>query len=112
MHLSQQRLITHIKSLEDTVIALSDSENDSVNYNRAQKIAKLIKRKRQEKKTSCTDESDASEENNTRKRAPRFRKQFKGNALRHCSLEMSKENQNKDSSNQEEDDGENTIENE
>ena len=41
----------HINTLEDTVIALSDSEDNSVSYRKAQKMAKQIKRKRQEKKT-------------------------------------------------------------
>ena len=33
---------------------------DSVQHNRAKKIAKKIKRKRQEKKAECADESDGT----------------------------------------------------
>ena len=60
----------HINTLEDTVIALSDSEDDSVSYRKAQKMVKQIKRKRQEKKIYYTDESDTSEESHSKKRAP------------------------------------------
>ena len=74
LHSSQQQLSARVQSLEDAGIALSDSENDSVSCNRSQKIAKNVKRKRQEKKTRHTDESNTSEENNTRKRVPQFRK--------------------------------------
>ena len=42
------------------MIVLSDSENDSVQCNRAKNIKK-IKRKRQEKRVDCTDESETSE---------------------------------------------------
>ena len=41
LYSSQQQLIMHTQSLEDTVIALSNSENDLVNYDRAQKIKKV-----------------------------------------------------------------------
>ena len=61
---SQSQLIAHITLLEDTVIALSDSEDDSIIYRKAQKMAKKIKRKRQEKKTYYTDDSETSEESN------------------------------------------------
>jgi len=78
----------HINMLEDIVIVLSDSEDDSVSYRKAQKMAKQIKRKRQEKKTYYTDESDTSEESQSKKRAPHFRKQNKGNTPHYYSLDI------------------------
>ena len=78
----------HINALEDTVIALSDSEDNSVRYRKAQKVAKQIKRKRNKKKTYYTDESDTSEESQKKEQALRFRKQNKGNTLRYYSLEI------------------------
>ena len=42
-------------------------------------MAKKIKRKRQEKKTYYTDNSETSKESNERRRAPRFRKQPREN---------------------------------
>ena len=67
LHLSQQQLVTHMQSLEDTAIASSDSKNESVQCNRANKLVKKIKRKTQVKKIDCTDESDASEENDRKR---------------------------------------------
>ena len=40
LHSSQQQLITHIQSFEDTVIELSNSENESVSCNRAKQNSK------------------------------------------------------------------------
>ena len=82
----QSQLIVHITSLEDTVIALSDSKDDSIIYRKAQKMAKKIKRKRQEKKTYYTDDSETSKESNEQRRAPRFRKQPRGNTLQYYSV--------------------------
>ena len=60
---SQQQMITHIASLEDTVITLSDAEDNSVEYKKAQRVAKKIKRKRIEKQRASNIDSDTSEEN-------------------------------------------------
>jgi len=79
----------HINNLEDIVITLSDSEDDSVSYKKAQRKAKKIKRKRQEKQSSYTDESNTSKESNSRKRVPRFQKQIYGNTPRYYSLDVS-----------------------
>ena len=49
-------------------------------------MAKKIKRKRQEKKTYYTDDSEISEESNEQRRAPRFRKQPRGNTPRYYSV--------------------------
>ena len=83
-------MITHITSLEDTVIALSDSEDDSIIYRKAQKMAKKIKRKRQEKKTYYIDDSETSEESNKQSRAPRFRKQPRANTPQYYSVPQTK----------------------
>ena len=45
LQVSQQQMLTHIASLEDTVIALSDTKGDSAEYRKAQRIEKKIKRK-------------------------------------------------------------------
>ena len=84
-----------------------------IQYNTIEKkIAKKIKRKRQEKKADCTDESDTSEENDRRHRALRFRKQFKGNTPLCNSLEKSKDEQTKDNNDKEYDNEENISNNE
>ena len=44
---AQQQTLTCVNVLEDTVIALSDTENKLVDHRKAQKVAKQIKRKRQ-----------------------------------------------------------------
>ena len=45
LQVSQQKMLTHIASLKDTVIALSDTDDDTVKYKKVQKVAKKIKRK-------------------------------------------------------------------
>ena len=89
---NQNRLLMHIESLENTVIALSDSEDDTVGYKKAKKIATKIKRKRQENRTYYTDESDTSEESQKNKRAPRFRKQQRGNVNKYSSAGTNQQN--------------------
>ena len=39
-------MLTHINTLEDTVAALSDAEDNSVDHRKAQKIAKKDKKKK------------------------------------------------------------------
>ena len=64
-------MLTHIASLEDTVIALSDTDDNTVKYRKAQKVAKKIKRKRQDRRQR-NDDSDISKES-IRRRSPCFR---------------------------------------
>ena len=66
-------MLTHIKSLEDIVIALSDTEDDKVEYKKAQKVAKKIKRKRQERRRNNNDDSDTSEDSSIIRRLPHSR---------------------------------------
>ena len=56
------------------------------------KIATKIKRKRQENRTYYTDESDTSEESQKNKRAPRFRKQQRGNVNKYSSFGTNQQN--------------------
>ena len=65
----------HIKSLEDAVIALSDSEDDAKEYEKAKKIATNIKRKRKARSEQNSNDSDTSEEVLERRTSLRFRKQ-------------------------------------
>ena len=89
----------HINTLEDTVIVLSDSEDDSIGYRKAQKMAKIIKRKWQEKKTYYIDDSDNSDESQPRRRAPRFREQPKENISCYYPIESTQKQNRKNNKN-------------
>ena len=78
----------HINILEDIVITLSNSEDDLVRYRKAQKVAKQIKRKRNENKTYYIDESNTSGETQKKQWAPRFRKQNKANIPWYFSFDI------------------------
>ena len=41
----------HIQSLEDTVVALSDNEDNTIEYKKAKRIASNIKRKKKLERT-------------------------------------------------------------
>lgn len=61
------------------MIALSDNDDDSAEYYKAQTYAKKIKRKRQERKSSQNEDSDTSDNNeNKRRTAPRFKSLNRG----------------------------------
>lgn len=70
----QQKLISHIESLEDTVIALSDSEEGSVEFKTAARVVKKIKRKRKEQHQKIAKDSDTSDDSRSYRRSPRFKK--------------------------------------
>ena len=89
----------YINTLEETVIALSDSEDDSIGYRKAQKMVKIIKRKWQEKKTYYTDDSDNSDESQPRRRAPRFQEQPKENIPRYYPIESTQQQNRKNNKN-------------
>ena len=72
---SQQQMLAHVTSLDDTTIALLDTNDDSVECGKAQRVARKIKWKRNKKNKESTDDNDTSEENNTIRRSPRFRKE-------------------------------------
>ena len=63
-------MLNHIASLEDAVIALSDTKDNSVEYRKVQQVAKKIKRKRQDRKRVNNADSNSSEDSTTARRAP------------------------------------------
>ena len=79
--------MTHITGLEDTVIALSDSEDSTVEYKKARRIASNIKRKRLHQKSKDESDSENSIEQPKRRVSPRFQKQNKQQATRYYTLE-------------------------
>ena len=70
-------MLTHIASLKDAVITLSDADNDTVDYKKAQKVVNQIKRN-----------SDTSNDSNTRRRFLRFRKISKNNSIKFFSYRL------------------------
>ena len=72
-------MLTHIASLEDTVIALSDTEDDSIEHKKAKRVAKKIKRKRNKRKKEANDDSDMSDNNEYIRRSSRFWKEARNN---------------------------------
>ena len=52
----------HIQSLEDTIVTLSDNEDDTIEYKKAKRMASNIKRKRKTRKDQDTNDSDTSKE--------------------------------------------------
>ena len=54
--------MTHVSSLENTIITLSDTEDTTPEHKRAKKLAVTIKRKRQHRKSQEGVDSDASKE--------------------------------------------------
>ena len=91
---TQQQLLTYIQSLEDTIVALSDNDNDLAEYYKAQKYAKKIKRKRQEWKLSQNEDSDTSEDTNNKRRISyRFRTLQRGNKDSYFKIATKEQNQ-------------------
>ena len=64
------------------VIALSETDDDSIEHRAATKIAKKIKRKRLERSKSMNEDSDASDENSTIRRDTRLKIQNRQNKPR------------------------------
>ena len=56
----QQQIDHYIQSLEDTVIALSETDDDSAKHRAARKMAKKIKKKRIDINNKMNEESDTS----------------------------------------------------
>ena len=79
---SQQQILTYIASLEDAVISLLDTEDNSVGYRKAQRVAKKIKRKHQDRKRANITESNLSEDSTTVRRAPQFKNTEQNNKTR------------------------------
>jgi len=91
---TQHKLLAHIQSLEDTVIALSDNDDDSAEYYKAQTYAKKIKRKRQEWKLSENEDSNTSKDtNNKRRTSYRFRTLQRGNKDSYFKIATKEQNQ-------------------
>ena len=63
----------YIKSLEDTVIALSESEDESIEHRTARKMVKKIKRKRKDRNNQMSEDSDTSGEGDKDRWPPRFK---------------------------------------
>ena len=84
---TQNNLISHIKSLEDTVLVLSDSEDNTAEYKKAKKIAGYIKRKRLDQRSQEESDSDVNKEPLGRRRSPRFRKITKQQSARYYALD-------------------------
>ena len=59
---SQERMMSRIQSLEDTLIALSDNEDGTTQQKKTKILAKKIKRKGQSKDKEQKEESDSSED--------------------------------------------------
>ena len=77
----------YIQSLEDIVIALSESEDDSVEHRIACKMFKKIKQKRIDRSNKMSKDSNTSDESNTVRRSSRFRKNNKQHRPRFYTIE-------------------------
>ena len=73
MQEKQQNMEKYIKSLEDTVIALSESEDESIEHRTVTKMAKKIKRKRKEINNQMNEDSNTSYEGDKDRRPPKFK---------------------------------------
>ena len=87
-------MITHIDSLEDTVIALSDAEDNSVEHKKAQRVAKKIKRKRIEKQRAANIDSNTSEENTSNRWSLRSKRVTTNNKTRIFAYATTTKNNN------------------
>ena len=96
----QHTLISHIESLEDTVIALSDKEDDSEEFKTAKRVARKIKRKRHEKSKKLNEDSNTSNESQMYRKPLRFKRTTVSNKPRYWTIEQESEhidnNQNKE----------------
>ena len=61
---------------------MSEVEDDSLECKKIQRATKKIKRKLQQRKAKHTDDSGTSDDNNKRRRLPRFITQMKSNNTR------------------------------
>ena len=73
MQATQNQLIIYIKSLEDTIITLWDTKDNTVEYKKATKIAVNIERKKLDRKGEDRTDSDTSEELQSRNISPHFK---------------------------------------
>ena len=92
--------MSHIKNLKDTVIALSEEEDDIEKFEKAQRVAKKIKRKRQERRKKLNEDSDTSDESQSYRKPPRFKKSNISNNKKNWGINQEPEkinvDQNKD----------------
>ena len=78
---SQKRMMNHVQSIEDNVIALPDNEDGTMEQKKTKRIATKIKRKRQNKEEEQKEESDSSEDKSSYRHKKQGQK-IKGNAHR------------------------------
>ena len=106
-------MLVHISALEDAAIALSDREDESVDHRKAQKVAKQIKRKRQQRNQQTAEDSNTSEENEPRRRSPRFKQGNTSSKIKFFSHgpKAFEENRNVDQEMKERDNSNNESEN-
>ena len=86
----------YIKSLEDTVIALSESEDESIEHRTATKMAKKIKRKRKEINHQMNEDSDTSCEGDKDRQPPRFKQNKNQHRPRFFTIQQIKNNETQD----------------